>query len=303
MAMQTRAATRVQSGDALDPAVLAAFAEEVLGEWTGYEGVFCSETGSVLPVPDYYIPDEFVEWGLVPKGFASNHSIIVRGETLYRKFFRVLPTVSVFADHVDLEENFVVTNIAEESAMHIFPDGSFSGGPSPVCVERNSILDKWPAVDFCVRDPRPGADNKQAVHVRFAFDFAAAAMVDNVTVIHEKHTCIYCDGADIEGSSGFVEGWVVEEPSAPEHLTGEWVVEGPEEKAVARPDGGPLAQPGKQIYLPKGIDVAVERVKDGANIVARVGWLVEPDTRVVMTRSFDADGTVLSSQHCVEVRC
>lgn len=283
-------------GQAYDKANLDLFSEKVRGEWNGYEGNFDIETGAPQAVPDYYIPEQFVEWGIVPRGFESTHSVIVRGTKLYRKFFRVLPSVSLFADHVDLEEDFRELDLATEPAAHFFPDGSFATGPEKVCVRKDSLLDKWPAAELCLHDPRDGERN--ALHINVKFDFEKRELIDTLRAVVEKWNCVYCDGADIDGSSGFVEGWVSGDPFQPGALAGRWksTSEG-DERIVER--NAPESLPSKHLFLPHGIDVAV---LDSEGVDVQVGWLVDDATRIVLKRSFGQDGSVLSSQHIVEHR-
>jgi hypothetical protein len=49
----------------------AAFGEAVKGEWVGFEADFDPDTGAALTVPNYYIPEEFEQWGLLPVGFET----------------------------------------------------------------------------------------------------------------------------------------------------------------------------------------------------------------------------------------
>lgn len=283
---------------------LETFSHAVRGEWVGYEGLFSIESGDPQPVPDYYIPEQFTEWGLTPHGFESNHSIIVRGNILYRKFFRVLPTVSLFADHVDLEEDFSSCDVGGPDGVHVFTDGSFCAGPHQVPPQRKSKLEKWPAVDFCLRDPRK--DVKRAAHVGVKFDFENRKFVGDLRVIIEKYSCIYCDGADIEGSSGYVEGWVIGEKGSAENLEGEWrVVLGDDEsqqEVLNRSKGDLPHTPGKIIYLAEDVDVSVMDEEDDNGVVVQVGWLVDKDTRAVIRRRFAEDGKLKFSEHVVEYR-
>lgn len=291
----------VKTGDQCSDTDLEQFAERIRGEWSGYEGTFDVNTAEVQALPESYIPEQFTEWGLVPHGYETNHSMIVRGTRLFKKFYRILPAVSSFSDHVDLEEDFTIANIDSEEGMHIFPDGSFSSGPQTVCIEKKSYFDKWPAVQMYLQDPRP--ESRQAIHVSLKFNFETRQLVDELRVIHEKFSCIYCDGADIEGSSGYVEGWVSEDGISHEDLAGIWKVAGgsAESETVERPSGGPPATPARQLYLPKGIDISTLEGQNGG-VVVQVGWLVDENTRIVLRRLFGKDGAVLLSEHAVEHR-
>lgn len=285
---ETRASLQQQGADGL-----ARFARAVRGEWTGYEAVF-DLCGQALPIPDYYIPEQFVEWALTPLGFETNHSIVLRDTTLFIKFFRILPVVTLFADHVDLEEDLVRVDITQPGTV-TFDDGCFVVGNAVVPVRRESRLDKYPAIRFCLRDPRH--EQRSALHVKLSFDFERACLVKDLTIILEKWSCEYCDGADIDGSSGFVEGWAVESAMQSDALRGVWAVDGGDQ---VRRDGGEVAEEGRQVYLPRGIDVAIRRVAD--DLVVTVGWLVHADHRIVVRRTYDHGGALMRSERLVERR-
>lgn len=284
----------VRTSDELSTERLQAFTESIRGEWVGYEADFDSENGQVKVVPDYYIPEDFTTWSLQPKGFECNHSTIVRGTKYYRKFMRVLPAVAVFADHVDLETTFDVIDIANSPGTHCFHDGSYSGGPSPVKIMHKSLLDKWPLADLCLRD-RQG---KRGVHAKLTFDFENVQLVSDIRVVVEAYSCIYCDGADIEGSSGYVEGWSVEARSKPEDLSGTWSCD--DGTNVSRPDGGPPALPRRCLYLPSDISVGVDAFDGGVR--AWVGWVTAPNERRVLSRYYDSEGQATQSKLVTETR-
>jgi hypothetical protein len=287
-------AARPLVGDALD-----AFSAAVRGEWSGFEASFNGQ-GKPVRVEDYYVPEEFVEWGIWPTGFISTHSVTVRGTTLFHKHFRSLPTVSHFGDMVELEDDVKMYDVSgADAGFMAWTDGSFAAGPAMVVTTRKSILDDWPVAHMVLRH-----DGK-AVHAYLKFDFTRSEFVDNVRIFVEKYSCIYCDGADIEGCSGAVSGFSEEDPMSPEHLAGDWsVVAAPEKTVVSRPSGGPAAEQNKHIYLPQGIDVSVYPDSNSGNggVALHVGWLVNPATRVVMSRSFNGDGSVRASYRHVETR-
>lgn len=296
------------------------FATAVRGEWTGYEGNFDGNSAKVQPVPDYYIPDQFVEWGLVPHGFESNHSVTVRGDKLYRKFFRILPGVSLFADHVDLEEDLVILPLGADAAAPTTPDalpvpfadGSFMSGARVVPIELKSRLEKHPQLKLSLRDPRVGETS--ALNLWLRFDLSTHAFVGDVRAVIETHTCQYCDGADIEGSSGFVDGWVSGGPGCAADLKGEWAQlsclvfdpsDEPEDLAEAVVLRGDESDAHVHLFLPGGIDIAIRPDNTAFNdayVMIQSGWLVDEDTRVVLRRSFDKDGAVAYSQRVVERR-
>lgn len=309
-------ATTVQSGAKPSDELLEQFAAAVTGEWKGYEGQFDSGTGKIKPIPDYYIPEQFLEWDLTPRGFETNHSVIVRDTRLFRKFFRILPTVSLFADHVDYEEDFTVTQlnepeISDATSTALFADGSFVSGPGRVVVRRESRLDKWPSAVFSLQDAR---DNmRRAANVWLRFNFENRSFVDDIRVVVENRSCDYCDGADLEGSSGFVDGWVSLPPGDPAQLKGEWAIHSANttDSSNDSPSGGASTTIERRtnpidadvaLFLPNGIDLSISGAENDDGIIVRVGWLVDYNTRIVLCRHFQKDGAVVMSQRLVEQR-
>lgn len=230
-----------------------------------------------------------MEWALVPHGFESNHSITVRGDKLYRKFFRIIPGVSLFADHVDAEEDFKVLPIGGELA--IFEDGCYVLSKLDVITRRDSKLDKWPSVDFCLRDP--SNDSKRALHVTVSVNVEQSRLVDDVRCVLEKYSCIYCDGANMDGTSGFVEGWVSEQPGSSQSLLGTW--SGHDGSKITRTK----ADMEKWLFLPQGIHIGVTPTLDGGACV-HAGWLVNSATCISVRRTFNAQGRVTVSKRVVE---
>lgn len=107
---------------------------------------------------------------------------------------------------------------------------------------------------------------------------------------------MYCDGADIEGSSGFVDGWASGPAGSPDKLEGMWVKDG---KHVSRKIAPPVE--GKRLYLPGGVDVGVAGLEEGC-VGVHAGWLVDAETRVVLRRVFGKDGCVMTTERVVERR-
>jgi hypothetical protein len=189
--------------------------------------------------------------------------------------------VTIFGDHVDVEEELSIIDTAEEAGFYAFLDGSFSSGPASVVVDRKSELEKWPSAELVLRN------GPHAARAKFTFDFSKAELVKPVHATVEKFSCAWCDGGDLEGSSGYVEGWANDPPMDPSALDGDWNT------------GGAPASPRAQLYLPSGLDVGLVKAENGG-CVLHVGWLVEPRQRVVLTRTYSADGKVVGSEKTEE---
>lgn len=294
--------TLLHPGDANATDHLDRFAAAVRGEWRGYEGRFRADDARVKPVPDYYVPEEFSEWGVRPNGFETNHSIIVRGDKLFRKFLRILPSVSLFADHVDVEEDHVEIPLVSTDSISTasFPDGSFITGAQRVEPKRESLLSKWPALLLSIQDPR--SEVRRAANVWVKFDFANGNFVDEVRVVVESWSDEFSDTPELEGSSGFVDGWVSEPNVDPKALTGNWhteddlvIQDGSDNIATKEHGNDEMAR----LLLPNGLDLSLQR---DDNLTVQVGWLVKDDLRIVLRRCFAPDGVVLSSQRTVGQR-
>lgn len=176
-----------------------------------------------------------------------------------------------------------ITDAEEEEGFYGFPDGSFCFGPAEVVVDRTSELQKWPKAELVLRN---GA---HAVRAKFVFDFAKGELVKPLHATVEKFSVKWCDGADLEGSSGYIEGWANEAAMDAAELDGDWN------------SGGAPAAPRKQLYLPSGVDVGVQKADDGG-CVLHVGWLVEPGRRLVLTRTYSSDGKTAGSTRVEELR-
>lgn len=227
---------------------------------------------------------------MIPKGFECTNSVILRGTRLFDKHFRVLPCVSLFGDHVEAEEDLQITDVIEDDGLFVFGDGSFTAGRGTVTTTRDSLLDKWPSAKLVLRV------GQKSLRVELKFDFAKAELVESMDVTVEAWDCVHCDGANMEGSSGYIEGWVSGERLEPGELEGNWAVTDPS----GRSDTGPT-QPRKHLYLPNGIDVAISEVGGGGRCL-RVGWLVDASTRILLTRSYDANGVVIASERHIETK-
>lgn len=303
-ALYTPRATLIGANERATSEQLDQFASAVRGEWRGYEGRFHAQNATVQPIPDYYVPDEFSEWGVRPNGFETNHSTIVRKDTLYRKFLRVLPTVTLFADHVDVEEDStqILLTPTDDVSTAIFSDGSFVTGAPQVATRRESRLDKWPTLLLSVQDPR--SNFRRSANVWVKLDFEHVKFADDVRVVIENWADEFSDSPELEGSSGFIDGWVSDSCTEPDVLAGRWVED--EGKDVGdNGDRHVITRSGhadegmSRLLLPNGLDVSIHS-HDGLTV--QVGWLVDGDTRIIVCRRFAQDGAVEHSRRSVERR-
>lgn len=274
---------------------LEGFAKNIRGEWAGHEGRY-KATGELVKVEESSIPEEFLEWGVDPLGFESNMSMIVRGGTkFYKKHFRILPTVSHFGDMVDLEETFNAWEIGKDGIL-VFGDGCYTAGAKKVKTRRESRLDKWPSVEFCMRW-RSKDEVPRGVHVGLTFDFENGMLVEKVQVVQEKYDTDHCDGSNIEGSSGYIGGWTSDEHMSPDLLYGTWESD---RGIVKRSDGEVQLEKGKALYLPRGLDISINKSDDELQIQA--GWLAEEGMRLILNRRYDSNGALIGATKVLERR-
>lgn len=60
-------------------AAAAAFAQQACGEWEGRQAVYDAH-GKVVPLPEYLVPDEFVQWGILVTSMATQVSMAATAE-------------------------------------------------------------------------------------------------------------------------------------------------------------------------------------------------------------------------------
>jgi hypothetical protein len=121
------------------------FEKNVRGEWIGYEAEFKMWGGELVPVPDWLLPDSFVEWEVVVKGFEHICSSgILPDETGARALFlrqtRLLPSVGCGVDAVPTEVKTLripTTSLCPTSA------GSYSEGPAQLTREGSADETRW----------------------------------------------------------------------------------------------------------------------------------------------------------------
>lgn len=275
---------------------IPSFSNIVSGEWFGHEAAFSTRTGSALSVEERFVPDAFREWDVEVLGFDTVTSTKVTS-VIYQKRIRALPSVGCEADAV-------VPDIATRTYENFFgfTDGSFSNGPP-------SLRDagEW---GFTLVDPTNPA---QRARIEFGLDASESMGKDSleflntkVTVYIERREADFCDGQLLPGCGG-MGGFASETPMDPSDLDGTWDVRGEAyearrswelEKSSTLCTRANTRQK-VSLVLPRGLSLSIRRSHSSVRIA--VGWLHE-NTRVVLQRTYDEEGILLSVSKDLETR-
>lgn len=68
------------------------FAVRCTGEWEGRQRLYAGD-GTVVPIPDWLVPEEFVQWGIPFNDIITQVSMKVSDEGLSGKIVRQIPQV------------------------------------------------------------------------------------------------------------------------------------------------------------------------------------------------------------------
>jgi len=94
-------ATDAELSDSLSK---ASFVMDATGLWAGWEASFSALSGEPQPIDEYYVSDDLVEWGQVPRGWQvlslEGATDEAPGSAWSRQVFRVLPESGCAADNV-----------------------------------------------------------------------------------------------------------------------------------------------------------------------------------------------------------
>ncbi|GJQ09372.1 hypothetical protein GpartN1_g1163.t1 [Galdieria partita] len=112
---------------------------KIQGEWVGYSANYEMDTGKVIYVPEKWVPDAFIDWGVIVKGLEHMTSATLDGDLLRMKETLILPKVGC-------EEDAVAVDVSEHQIPYKsfefvpFPDGSFSYGPDRLQGDDSRLL-------------------------------------------------------------------------------------------------------------------------------------------------------------------
>jgi len=276
-----------------------AFQSAVCGEWEGATSSFRPD-GTVQPLPDYYVPDAYKEWGVPVVDWTHMTSALANEAGLSTTVKRFMPTVGCEADAIAYEEETVNSFGPEREleASVYSADGCYSTGPR-LLGERGARKHR---LEACIAGPS-GRRVRVVSYLR-QVDAGSPWQVSSIDVFMEGYVGEYEGGTDLRscgGSSGYGE----KPRLSPADLDGAWEPleasyfrlspEGrmapcdPEEARAApgtEPTDGPSA-----VCLPMGVWFGLQE-RDG-RLQVEAGWLHEPETRCVVRQVFV--GGVLSA--------
>eukprot|EP00189_Rhodosorus_marinus_P004388 CAMPEP_0113963268 /NCGR_PEP_ID=MMETSP0011_2-20120614/6411_1 /TAXON_ID=101924 /ORGANISM="Rhodosorus marinus" /LENGTH=315 /DNA_ID=CAMNT_0000975283 /DNA_START=102 /DNA_END=1049 /DNA_ORIENTATION=- /assembly_acc=CAM_ASM_000156 len=289
---ENRRCARMAVAPSTDAEFVEAFGKMVRGEWIGHEVSFDGTTGELEPLADGYIPEEFLNWGVMPTAFESNHSHILRGDTLYRKHTRIIPTVDHFSDHTDVEEDTFIHDI-NSAGFTLFDCGSYAFAPEKV-IERKSLLDKVPRIEVCLRDSVSDPGFRVVGVMRF--DFSTGKFFKSQQLFHERYETDWSNGQFIEVGTGYRSEWGKTETTKEAHVSGLWRGENGSERETNLD-----ADITQALLLPGGLFLLSDKTADG-EMELELGWLIDETTRITMATKYSAEGDLLGSTRNVERR-
>ncbi|KAA8494679.1 hypothetical protein FVE85_2920 [Porphyridium purpureum] len=304
-ASQVQPVALENGGSRFDPIVAAhaasvnLFAASYRGEWAGYECVFGKKTGEIQVLEEYELPDGFRELGVIPVGFESSNSCTVRGSMLYRKHFRILPSLCTFGDHIDIEEDLYAADLSEPHCV-AFLDGSYSLGHAKHDPEAPTYVSPK-KIEFGLMYPGE-SQTRQRITVRFGIHAGVGKIVSDPQVFLEHFEMDYCGGQVIQGGSGFTQGWGSEPLRDMSILDGTWksLKDGTlvERKA-------PILDPQATLVMPHGITISIEKPPGSEAYHVQVGWLPDGQGthRSLITQKIDSKtGEFMAAVYDIEVK-
>lgn len=251
---------------------------------------------------DYYIPDEYREWGVDIPGFdtLTSTKCLANGDLLVKRT-RALPSVGCEADAVVPEVSERTLAACDDCAVNGgFADGSMSCGPARM--EEGSVA----PFSFTLAHPT----SRSRVRVEFC---AGDAPTGELTMYVEKWDAEFCGGAILPGCGGAGQSFAGDAVLQPEkELTGTWEVRGveygfgegegePQERSYVLERTAATGRGEVTVALPKGVSVGFTTGEDGERLVA-TAWLVDEGTRVVTRRVYGREGKLKSVMRAVETR-
>jgi len=299
--------------DVADAAHVKKFASAVQGEWSGFEATFSRENGVTNSLDAMDLPEEFREWGAVPAGYEITHSTVVMGDKFKRKLYRTLPSVCVFGEHIDVEEETILYALdgSEPSSVLIpFSDGAYCAGPNEIDTNLPSFK-KPPFLEFCL--PRPVAHEQSSADsapvsspmermlVRCALNFKQQRLGRDVQAFLERFESSYVGGM-VDGGSGFRIGWAANKPLSPAIRAGTWRSVRDESITELEPFE---SEQFRKLWLPHGLSVQLTsgETEDGEEeLGVEVAWMATNDVRTVMHRRYKLDGTFTRLSYDVQTR-
>eukprot|EP00871_Galdieria_phlegrea_P005878 jgi/Galph1/778/GphlegSOOS_G5484.1 len=267
---------------------------KIEGEWVGYKASYNMETGKVEPVPEKWIPQAYMEWGVVVKGLEHMSSIKMERdkELIKMKETLILPKVGCEEDAVATEAALVEIPYQDHSFVP-FLEGSFSFGPS--LLNKDSMGDMLATMAY--NDTEPGSTDKKISRIQMQICFAT----NRIHLVKERWDGQYSGGESLIGCGGNIKPFDDDERLDPSDLLkfvkGKKLTwsqsDNPDMMTSEQDTDSVVPWAVKQIlfdwYLPANTHV---RCVFGENeyFCLQTGWLPNPSSYFLLSREYNRNG-------------
>ncbi|KAL4458080.1 hypothetical protein ABPG75_012945 [Micractinium tetrahymenae] len=219
----TAPTTDVEAPDAA--AIWEAFAASVSGEWEGVTASF-NPDGSPIPLPEYYVPQAYRDWGVELFDWQSQSSVLADSQGVSATCRRMMPTVGCEADAIAfMQEAAQLFSTAPGSQpATAAPDGSYSAGPADI----SSADLRKVAFEHCLALPAEGPQ-QQRMRLRVVQQLRRGAAsggwrLDSVELHSERYDSPYRGKLELSGCGGGMKGFASSEALPADALAGAWQV-------------------------------------------------------------------------------
>eukprot|EP00190_Bangiopsis_sp_CCMP1999_P000107 CAMPEP_0198727540 /NCGR_PEP_ID=MMETSP1475-20131203/4427_1 /TAXON_ID= ORGANISM="Unidentified sp., Strain CCMP1999" /NCGR_SAMPLE_ID=MMETSP1475 /ASSEMBLY_ACC=CAM_ASM_001111 /LENGTH=306 /DNA_ID=CAMNT_0044489591 /DNA_START=68 /DNA_END=989 /DNA_ORIENTATION=+ len=288
---RTRAAHRrsVQCMCAATPVTYQAGKSKVIarlanveGEWFGYEVSFSGRTGERQSIPEWYIPEEYLNWNMKVFGFDCVTSVLLEGSHMFIKRTRSMPTVGCEADAVIPEVQERQISLSPANGFVGFSNGSYSLGP----------------VNYTSANQFESVLHANGRRLRVIHSEVNG--FQPATVFYDTWDSEFMDGALLPGC-GSKQARIEDNGgiNTVVDLTGRWARTGViwmadgDEKQID--DEVDLSEEVKRRSFPEDLTVHRIDTKDGM-VRLEIAWRCDEDQRIVLVREHDESGSLRSEQ-------
>ena len=81
------------------------------GDYAGHHATFSQVDGSLIPVPEHYVPDSLIEWGMIPTAF----EVITSEDFIISK--------DVGGDELESNKDDKCKIICQRNSIKVMPEG------------------------------------------------------------------------------------------------------------------------------------------------------------------------------------
>lgn len=296
------------TAQAITDATWQQFVERVSGEWEGTTASF-TLTGAPLPLPDYYVPQAFRDWGVELLDWQSQCSCDIStdgGIKVSTK--RLLPTVGCEADAIAFKEDLqTALNSRDQQDNPILADGSYFAGPASFSPDDSALK-----LEFVLPTSPESAEGPARTRVRVVIHLTQYSphnmSPEKIDLHRERWDGAYNPNLQLSGCGGGMSGFAKGEKASVSDARSEgwrllqggswqWSEEQQKLRKSDKCDVGVL--PASAIGLPLQSCVAVE--SSGSNIVAHVAVQLNERLRRHASASYNSGrlaGVALATEVC-----